>query len=74
MMAFRNGDDPTRGEALLEQAGADPSLTLRERAEVVFYRAIAARTRGDEAGAKKGFIEASACDPSFMPALLAQRR
>ena len=72
MMAYRNGDDTTRGEALLEQAAADTSLSTRERAEIEFYRAIATRTRGDEAGAKLAFARSLAIDPSFKPAFLAQ--
>ncbi|MBA3685409.1 MAG: hypothetical protein H0W72_09230, partial [Planctomycetes bacterium] len=71
MMAYRNGDDPDRGEALLERAGADQSLTRRERAEVAFYRGIAARTRGDESSAKSGFARSLAIDPTFRPAMLA---
>lgn len=72
MMAYRNGDDPDRGEALLERAAADPTLSGRHRAEVAFYRGIAARARGDEPGAKARFGEALAADPSFKPALIAQ--
>jgi len=72
MMAYRNGDDTTRGEALLEQAASDQSLSTRERAEIEFYRAIASRTRGDEASAKQFFGKSLAIDPSFKPAFLAQ--
>ena len=72
MMAFRNGDDTARGVALLERAAADARLTPRQRAEVAFYRAIAERANGNEAGAKQRFGEALACDPSFKPALIAQ--
>lgn len=71
MMAFRNGDEPTRGETLLDQAAADPSLDARGRAEVAFYRGIAARARGDETLAKQRFAEAVGCDAGFRPALLA---
>ncbi|MBA3938469.1 MAG: hypothetical protein H0X38_13495, partial [Planctomycetes bacterium] len=45
MMAYRNGDDPARGEGLLERAAADTRLTRRQRAEIAFYRGIAARAR-----------------------------
>lgn len=73
MVAFRNGDDPTDGEEHLDRAASWPGLTIRQRAEVVFYRGIAARTRGDEPGAKACFGAALQTDPSFMPALLAGR-
>jgi glyoxylase-like metal-dependent hydrolase (beta-lactamase superfamily II) len=72
MMAYRNGDDPGRGLAALERAAADARLDARQRAEVAFYRAIAARARGDEAAARGGFAESLRQDPSFRPALLAQ--
>jgi glyoxylase-like metal-dependent hydrolase (beta-lactamase superfamily II) len=71
MMAFRNGDDPTRGERLLEEAAADPALDARQRAEIAFYRGIAERARGDEAAAKARFAEALATDGTYRPALLA---
>jgi glyoxylase-like metal-dependent hydrolase (beta-lactamase superfamily II) len=71
MMAYRNGDDPRRGEELLAQAAADPALDARQRAEIAFYQAIAARTRGDEAAAAAGFARALRADPSFRPALIA---
>jgi cyclase len=71
MMAFRNGDDPGRGEGLLERAGADPGLDARQRAEVAFYRGIAERARGDEIAAKRRFAEALAADAAYRPALLA---
>jgi len=70
MMAFRNGEDPDRGESLLVQAEAG-ELSSRERAELAFYRGIAARARGDEAAARRGFLAATQVDPSFMPAMLA---
>lgn len=70
MMAFRNGEDPHRGDALLEQALA-ATLTPRERAEATFYRGIAARTRSDEPAARTFFAKATSIDPSFMPAILA---
>jgi cyclase len=72
MMAFRNGDDPTRGEKLLEQAAADQRLTPRQRAEVAFYRGIAERARGNEPQAKQWFGRALAADNSYKPALMAQ--
>ncbi len=71
MMAYRNGDDPARGEELLAEASADATLDARQRAEIAFYRAIAARTRGDEAAAGVGFAAALRADPSYRPALLA---
>jgi len=71
MMAYRNGDDPHRGSERLDQAAADPGLTARQRAEVAFYRGIAARAQGDETGAKARFAEALACDSSYKPAFLA---
>lgn len=71
MMAYRNGDKPERGEALLDRAAADTKLNQRQRAEIAFYRGIAARTRGDEALAKKRFGEALASDPTYRPAMLA---
>ncbi len=70
MMAFRNGEDPDRGESLLARAEAG-ELTARERAEVAFYRGIAARARGDEAAAKTLFTTAARTDSGFMPAILA---
>jgi len=70
MMAFRNGEDPDRGEAALTQAAAG-TLSVRERAEVAFYQGIAARARGDETAAKAGFAAATRADPGFMPAMLA---
>ncbi len=72
MVAYRNGDDPRTGEAFLDQAEADARLTPRQLAEVAFYRGIAARARGDEAGALAGFQAALARDAGFRPALLAQ--
>jgi glyoxylase-like metal-dependent hydrolase (beta-lactamase superfamily II) len=72
MMAYRNGDDPTFGEELLEQAAQDRQLNGRQLAEIAFYRGIAARTRGDEDGARAAFARALATDPSFKPALIAQ--
>ena len=72
MMAFRNGDDPDRGVALLERAGADARLSVRQRAEIAFYRGIAERARGNEAGAKQWFGRALAVDASYKPALMAQ--
>jgi cyclase len=72
MMAYRNGDDPTRGEDYLERAAADPRLSRRQRAEIEFYRGIAERARGDELQAKRRFGQALATDPSFKPALIAQ--
>lgn len=72
MMAYRNGDDPKRGEEYLEQATSDARLTARQRAEIAFYRGIAERARGNEAQAKRRFGEALATDPSFKPALIAQ--
>ncbi len=71
MMAFRNGDDPSAAFAWLERAAADVRLTARERAESVFYRGMALRALGDEAGAKAAFGQALGADPSFMPARLA---
>jgi len=71
MMAFRNGDDPDRGERLLDEAAADTSLDPRQRAELTFYRGIAERARGDEAAAKARFAEALATDGTYRPALLA---
>jgi tetratricopeptide (TPR) repeat protein len=72
MMAYRNGDDPARGLECLERAAADARLPRRGRAEVAFYRAIAARARGDETAAKAGFVESLHHDPGYRPALLAQ--
>ncbi len=72
MMAYRNGDDPGRGEVLLERAAADPRLTRRQRAEIAFYRGIAARARGDEPAAKARFGESLATDPSYKAAMIAQ--
>lgn len=70
MMAFRNGEDPDRGERLLIEAeGGD--LSVREQAELQFYRGIAARARGDEADARRRFAAATRTDPAFMPAILA---
>ncbi len=71
MMAFRNGDDPARGEALLQQAAAWPGLSPRQRAELAFYRGIAARSRQQETEALALFRAALADDPGFRPALLA---
>jgi glyoxylase-like metal-dependent hydrolase (beta-lactamase superfamily II) len=71
MMAYRNGDDPRRGEELLAQAAGDATLDARQRAEIAFHQAIAARTRGDEAAAQAGFARALSADPSFRPAVIA---
>jgi cyclase len=71
MMAYRNGDDPGKGETLLEQAAADPALSKRQLSEIAFYRGIAARARGDENLAKLRFTEALGIDPTYRPALLA---
>jgi cyclase len=71
MMAYRNGDDPTRGEELIERAAAASGLNARQRAEAAFYRGMAARARGDETTAKARYRESLAADPSFKPALLA---
>ncbi len=72
MMAFRNGDDPGRGEALLERAAADARLTPRQRAEIAFYRGIAERARGNEPQAKQWFGRALAADQTYKPAIMAQ--
>jgi glyoxylase-like metal-dependent hydrolase (beta-lactamase superfamily II) len=72
MMAFRNGDDPGRGEELLERAAADQRLSPRQRAEVAFYRGIAERARGNEPVAKQWFGRALAADATYKPALMAQ--
>jgi glyoxylase-like metal-dependent hydrolase (beta-lactamase superfamily II) len=72
MMAYRNGDDPARGLACLERAAGDARLEPRARAEIAFYRAIAARARGDEAAARAGFADSLCQDPGFRPAMLAQ--
>ena len=71
MMAFRNGEDPARGLALLERAAAWPALTTRQQAELRFYRGMAARSQGDELGAHQLFRAAMVLDPSFRPAMLA---
>ncbi len=71
MMAFRNGDDPDRGEQLLDQAAADGRLTARQHAELAFYRGIAERARGNEPAAAQRFAEATALDGTFMPARMA---
>jgi hypothetical protein len=71
MMAFRNGDDPSRGVALLERAAADPQLTRRQRSEVSFYRGMAERALGNEPAARARFSESLAIDASFRPAALA---
>ena len=70
MMAFRNGDDPSQAEELLDQAAGE-DLTSRQRAEAAFFRGICARTRGDEATATSRFRTAQRCDATFMPATLA---
>jgi hypothetical protein len=70
MMAFRNGEDPDRGEALLVAAESG-DLSTRERAELNFYRGIAARSRSDETQARQRFAAAAKIDPGFMPAILA---
>jgi hypothetical protein len=72
MIAYRNGDDPARGEALLERAAAWPHLTRRQRAEIAFYRGMAERARSREPEARARFDEALAADASFRPALLAK--
>ncbi len=53
------------------QAAGAAGLDARQRAEVAFYQAIAARTRGDEAAAAAGFARALLADPTFRPALIA---
>nr|MBA3710740.1 hypothetical protein [Planctomycetota bacterium] len=72
MMAYRNGDDPSRGEALLERASADPRLDARQRAELAFYRGMAERARGNEAMARDRFDDALRTDAGFRPALIAK--
>ena len=72
MMAFRNGDDPNRGEELLERAATDTRLSKRQQAEVAFYRGIAERARGNEAKAKGWFGKSLLTDPSYKPAMMAQ--
>jgi tetratricopeptide (TPR) repeat protein len=72
MMAFRNGDDPKRGEELLERAAADTRLTQRQQAEIAFYRGIAERARGNEAAAKAWFGRSLQTDASYKPAMMAQ--
>ncbi len=71
MMAYRNGDDPGVGERYLAQAIDDDRLSVRQRAEVAFYRGMAERTRGNEAAARQRFAQSQQADPSFMPARLA---
>lgn len=69
MMAYRGGDDPGRGMALLEKAV--PLASGRERAEAEFYRGMGFRRLGDEAAAHRQFDAALKLDPAFMPAHLA---
>lgn len=67
MMSFRNGDNPDKGLARLEEAataGADP-------AAVAFYRGVAARSCHNEQEALAAFNQSLAHNPGFMPARLA---
>jgi glyoxylase-like metal-dependent hydrolase (beta-lactamase superfamily II) len=74
MMAFRNGDDPGPGEAMLERAAASPGLTSRQQAEIAFYLGMGRRTLGDEAGAAACFARALQADRTYMPALMVSMR
>lgn len=68
--AYRNGDDPAEGMALLQKALAAP-LTDPELAQVHFALGLGHRTNGEEEKAAAAFREALALDPSCMPARMA---
>ncbi|MBI3252703.1 MAG: MBL fold metallo-hydrolase [Candidatus Omnitrophica bacterium] len=71
MMAYRGGDDPARGMALLEKA-METNPAARAGAEAQFYLGMGFRRLGDEARARARFQKALTLDPTFMPARLAQ--
>jgi cyclase len=72
MMAFRGGDDPKNGMALLQKA-AQLAPGGRARAEAEFYLGIGYRRLGYESSAHERFDEALRHDASFMPAVLARQ-
>ena len=72
MMAYRGGDDPHEGMALLEQALVKAS-NARQRAEAEFYLGMGRRRLGDEVGAHLQFKKSIQEDPAFMPAHLAMQ-
>jgi glyoxylase-like metal-dependent hydrolase (beta-lactamase superfamily II) len=70
MMAYRGGDDPRAGMALLRKA-AELSPSGRARAEAEFYLGMGYRRLADETRAKEQFEKALAFDPAFQPARMA---
>lgn len=70
MMAYRGGDDPRAGMALLRKA-AELSASGRLRAEAEFYLGMGHRRLADETAARSQFERALAFDPAFMPARMA---
>ena len=72
MMAYRGGDDPRAGMALLENVvQAKPGS--RVQAEAEFYLGMGHRRLGDETKALAQFKKALEADPSFIPAFLASQ-
>ncbi len=70
MMAYRGGDDPRSGMALVSRA-AEKYPSGRPRAEAEFYLGVGYRRLGDEVHAHQQFTKALKLDPSFFPARLA---
>jgi tetratricopeptide (TPR) repeat protein len=70
MTAFRNGDDPKKGEELVRHALA-LGLDAKEQAMAQFLLGLGQRTRGNEAAARSLFEKAVALDPLLFPARLA---
>ena len=68
--AHRNGDDPSPGLRYIRRV-LDLNLTTTQLAQAYFCEGLAHRTNGDETQAKANFAKASAADPKFMPAQLA---
>ena len=72
MMAYRGGDDPRAGMAVLEKVFlASPDAGTKAEAE--FYMGIGHRRLGDEASARGQFGKCLKLDPAFMPAILASQ-
>ncbi|MBI4432912.1 MAG: MBL fold metallo-hydrolase [Candidatus Omnitrophica bacterium] len=71
MMAYRGGDDPAGGMALLKQV-IEMAPGGRPEAEAHFYLGMGFRRLGDEARARAQYQKSLSLDPSFMPARMVE--
>ena len=72
MMAYRGGDDPRGGMALLRKA-LELSAEDHTRAQAEFYLGMGERRLGDEKAAQAHFEKALSLDAAFMPARMAKQ-